>query len=195
MSVKIRLARHGKKKRPFYRIIVTDSRNPRDGRFIDVLGTYNPIQNPAKVQVNQVKTFQWLSEGAELSGTVERILKKSGVFSRYEAMRGGVPLQEDEEKISMEIFSHELDEHNSKRKGKRRVVSGPAEETAVASPAETTEAPAETAKAPAETTEAPPAETAEAPPAETAETPEEAKTEEASEAPATEGDAAEETKE
>jgi len=157
VSVKIRLARHGRKKRPFYRIVVADSRRARDGRFIESLGTYNPISNPAKVQVNQAKAFHWLGEGAQMTGTVEKILERSGVLERYQAMRAGAPLPEEETKISVEIFGHELDDQGSKRKGKRKAAAmieeEPAAEEAPAAeevPAEETpaeEAPAEEAAA------------------------------------------------
>ena len=146
MAARIRLARHGRRKRPFYRIVVTDSRKARDGRFIEVIGTYNPLHNPAKVQVNQAKTFQWIGEGAELSGTVERIFRRSGVLARYESFRGGEKLMDEETKISVEIFGHELDQHGSKRKGKRKVAAGPAEEpTEEAAPETPAEAPVEEA--------------------------------------------------
>ena len=136
MSTKIRLARHGRKKRPFYRIVVTDSRNARDGRFVEMLGTYNPIHNPAKVQVNQEKAFRWLGEGAEMSGTVKNIFARAGVLSRYESSRSGEELREEERKVSIEIFNHSLDEHGSKRKGKKAAPSGPEEETPAETPAE-----------------------------------------------------------
>ena len=159
MSVKIRLARHGRKKRPFYRIVVADSRSPRDGRFIEILGTYNPIQNPARISVDQSKTFHWLGEGAELTGTVKSIFQKSGILSRYAAARSGDELRDEEVKVSMDIFGHPLDEHGSKRKGKRKAVSGPPEEAAAAEAAGETapadEAPPVEESAPAETAPAP----------------------------------------
>ncbi|MFH1279644.1 MAG: 30S ribosomal protein S16 [Candidatus Eisenbacteria bacterium] len=117
MAVKIRLARHGRKKRPYYRIVVADSRAARDGRFIDIIGTYNPILNPAKVQVDQTKTFKWLGEGAIMTGTVEKILERSGVLAKYKA---GEPVSAEESKITLDIFAHPLDEHGSKRKGPRK---------------------------------------------------------------------------
>jgi len=109
--------------------VVTDSRNARDGRFIETLGTYNPISNPAKVQVNQTKTFYWLGEGAQMTGTVEKIFEKSGVLSRYKT---GEELREEEEKITVEIFGHDLDEHGSKRKGKRKQAASMTEEAEAA---------------------------------------------------------------
>ena len=147
---------------------MTDSTKARDGRFIEVIGTYNPLHNPAKVQVNQEKTFAWLGEGAELSGTVERILRRSGVLARYDSFRGGEQLMDEEKKISVEVFGHELDQHGSKRKGKRKVASGPAEEA----PEEATEAVEAAPVAEAEAEEV--AETGEAPEEKTEEPAEEA---------------------
>ena len=112
---------------------MTDSRNARDGRFIETLGTYNPLSNPAKVQINQTKTFHWLGEGAQLSGTVKKIFEKSGVLSRYKT---GEELREEEGKVTVEIFGHDLDEHGSKRKGKRKQAASMTEEAEAAEAAE-----------------------------------------------------------
>ncbi len=76
MSVKIRLARHGAKKRPFYRIVAADSECSRDGRFLEKLGTYNPIKDPAEVDINMERVNYWLGEGAIPTNTVKNILKK-----------------------------------------------------------------------------------------------------------------------
>jgi len=76
--VKIRLARYGAKKKPFYRIVVTDSRSPRDGRFIDRLGFYDPTKNPAVIQIKKDKLAQWLQHGAQPTDTVARLIKKAG---------------------------------------------------------------------------------------------------------------------
>ncbi len=84
MAVKIRLARHGAKKRPFYRIVAADSECPRDGRFLEKLGTYNPLQNPAQVSLNAERVQYWISQGATPSDTVRSILKREGVFSAAE---------------------------------------------------------------------------------------------------------------
>ena len=76
--VKIRLARHGARKKPFYRIVVADSRSPRDGRFIDQLGFYDPTKNPAVVQLKKDKLAKWLQEGAQPTDTVAQLIKKAG---------------------------------------------------------------------------------------------------------------------
>jgi small subunit ribosomal protein S16 len=81
MAVRIRLARHGAKKRPFYRIIVADSESPRDGRFIEAVGTYNPLLDPAEVTLKQERVRYWMDQGAIPSDTVRSILKKEGVFA------------------------------------------------------------------------------------------------------------------
>ena len=80
MAVKIRLRRMGAKKAPFYRIVVADSRYPRDGRFIEEIGTYNPVASPSEVKVDAEKAKQWIANGAQPTDTVKAILKKSGVI-------------------------------------------------------------------------------------------------------------------
>jgi small subunit ribosomal protein S16 len=84
MAVKIRLARHGAKKRPFYRIVAADSESPRDGRFLEKLGTYNPLQNPAQVDLNTERVKYWIGQGAKPTDTVKTILKREGVFAAAE---------------------------------------------------------------------------------------------------------------
>ena len=80
MAVKIRLRRMGAKKNPFYRIVVADSRYPRDGRFIEEIGSYDPLKTPADVKIDADKAKQWIANGAQPTDTVKDILKKSGVI-------------------------------------------------------------------------------------------------------------------
>ncbi|HIS69433.1 MAG TPA: 30S ribosomal protein S16 [Candidatus Gallacutalibacter stercoravium] len=80
MAVKIRLRRIGAKKAPFYRIVVADSRYPRDGRFIEEIGTYNPMQEPSEVKVDAEKAKKWMANGAQPTDTVKALLKKQGVL-------------------------------------------------------------------------------------------------------------------
>ncbi len=80
MAVKIRLRRMGAKKNPFYRIVVADSRCPRDGRFLEELGYYNPVTDPAEVKVDVEKAKQWIANGAQPTDTVRALLKKSGAY-------------------------------------------------------------------------------------------------------------------
>lgn len=77
MAVRIRLTRLGRKKKPFYRIIVTDSESPRDGKFLDILGTYDPLQDPAVININNEKLQDWLGRGALPTTTVKSLIKKS----------------------------------------------------------------------------------------------------------------------
>ena len=83
MAVKIRLKRMGAKQRPFYRIIVADSRSPRDGRFIATVGTYNPITVPAEVKIDEEKALYWLSNGAIPTDTVRSLLSKQGIMKKF----------------------------------------------------------------------------------------------------------------
>ena len=80
MAVKIRLRRMGAKKAPFYRIVVADSRYPRDGRFIEMIGTYNPMTDPATVNIDADKAKKWIANGAQLTDTVKDLLKKNNVL-------------------------------------------------------------------------------------------------------------------
>jgi small subunit ribosomal protein S16 len=78
MAVKIRLARHGAKKAPFYRIVVAESESPRDGKFLETIGTYNPVTEPAKVTLNGERIKYWIGKGATPTVTVKNLLKKEG---------------------------------------------------------------------------------------------------------------------
>ena len=83
MAVKIRLKRMGAKKSPFYRIVAADSRMPRDGRFLEQLGTYDPRQDPAVVTIKEEEVLAWLNKGAQPSDTVRNILSKAGVMKKF----------------------------------------------------------------------------------------------------------------
>ncbi len=80
MAVKMRLRRMGAKKAPFYRVVVADSRYPRDGRFIEEIGTYNPLTSPSEIKIDAEKAQKWLSNGAQPTDTVKGLLKKSGII-------------------------------------------------------------------------------------------------------------------
>jgi small subunit ribosomal protein S16 len=81
MGVRIRLARHGAKKKPFYRIVVADSENPRDGRFLEKVGTYDPLKDPVAVSLNPDRIKYWMEKGAIPTDTVKSLLKKEGFFA------------------------------------------------------------------------------------------------------------------
>ncbi len=87
MAVRIRLRRMGAKKRPFYRLVVADSRAARKGRFIDTLGYYDPLEEPAKIVVNEAKAIDWLQKGAQPSDTAKYLLSKVGIMDKFTALR------------------------------------------------------------------------------------------------------------
>jgi small subunit ribosomal protein S16 len=110
MPVKIRLQRHGSKKRPFYFIVVADARSPRDGKFIQKLGTYNPLTVPATIQLDRQKALDWLHKGAQPTDTVRRILSFKGVLYLKHLLRG-VKLGLFDEATAMEKFQKWHSEH------------------------------------------------------------------------------------
>ncbi|MBZ4672333.1 30S ribosomal protein S16 [Deferribacteraceae bacterium V6Fe1] len=83
MATKIRLMRMGRKKRPFYRVVVADSKARRDGRFIEILGYYNPLVEPAEVKIDEEKALKWLSDGAIPTDTVKNILSRAGIIKKF----------------------------------------------------------------------------------------------------------------
>ena len=83
MAVKLRLKRMGSKQKPFYRIVAADARSPRDGRFIETVGTYNPLKNPTEIKVDEEKALTWLNNGAQPTDTVRSILTESGIMKKY----------------------------------------------------------------------------------------------------------------
>ena len=85
MAVKLRLKRMGSKQRPFYRIVAADSRSPRDGRFIETVGTYEPIYKDNNIKVDEEKALKWLNNGAIPTDTVKNLLSKSGVWAKFKA--------------------------------------------------------------------------------------------------------------
>jgi small subunit ribosomal protein S16 len=87
MAVKIRLKRMGAKKAPFYRVVVADSRAPRDGRFIEEIGYYNPLTQPAQVKIDEDKALKWLNTGAQPSDTVRNLFRKEGIMNKLHEMK------------------------------------------------------------------------------------------------------------
>lgn len=83
MAVKIRMKRMGSKRNPFYRLVVADSRAPRDGRIIEQVGTYNPVSKPAEVKINEELVMKWLRDGAKPSDTVKNLLSKEGIIKKF----------------------------------------------------------------------------------------------------------------
>jgi len=83
MAVKLRLKRMGAKKAPFYRVVAADSKSPRDGRFIETVGTYNPLTVPAEININEEVAMKWLRNGATPTDTVKNILSKAGIMTKF----------------------------------------------------------------------------------------------------------------
>lgn len=104
MSVKLRLKRMGKKKYPFYRIVTIDSRTSRDGKYIDKIGHYNPMTNPAEIVINEERALYWLKQGAIPSETVRSLLSRKGILLKYDLIKKGA----DKEKCEEEMKRWEL---------------------------------------------------------------------------------------
>jgi small subunit ribosomal protein S16 len=83
MAVKLRLRREGTTKRPFYRVVAADSRSPRDGRFIEILGQYHPLENPSKIEIDNGRALHWLRNGAQPTEAVEKLLRISGAWEEF----------------------------------------------------------------------------------------------------------------
>jgi small subunit ribosomal protein S16 len=111
MAVKIRLARRGRKKLALYDVIVTDARSPRDGKFIEKIGTYNPLTNPATINLNDQKAFEWLMNGAQPSDTVKRMLSYRGIMLRKHlqigVVKGAVTQEQADSKVTEWLTSKE----------------------------------------------------------------------------------------
>jgi small subunit ribosomal protein S16 len=163
MAVKMRLQRHGSKKRPFYFIVVADARSPRDGKFIQKLGSYNPLTVPATIQIDRQKALEWLHKGAQPTDTVRRILSFKGVLYLKHLLRG-VSLGLFDEATAMEKFTKWSAEHDAEfakrqeahKKGKvasRPPVSKKSEKTAAPKATGATKEKASTEEASAETKE------------------------------------------
>lgn len=166
MAVRLRLQRHGRKQRPFYHIVVADQRSPRDGRFIEKIGTYNPMTKPASIDLDRDRAFEWLMQGAQPSDTVRAILKFKGVMYRKHLQRGvskGALTQEAADQMYQEFVAAKDEkvatrfEATAKEKADELVrLSGSAPAKPVEEPAEepvaeaTEEAPAAEDAAPAE---------------------------------------------
>lgn len=96
MPVAIRLKRFGRKKRPFYRVVVADTRDPRQGMSIDNIGYYNPLTEPTEVQINEEKAIKWLNEGAQPTKTVKDLLSKVGILQKFHNQKQSGSIEETE---------------------------------------------------------------------------------------------------
>ncbi|MEE6185745.1 hypothetical protein PIECOFPK_00842 [Mycovorax composti] len=147
MAAKIRLQRHGSKKRPFYFIVVADARSPRDGKFIQKIGTYNPLTIPATIELDRQKALEWLNKGAKPTDTVRRILSFKGVLYLKHLLRG-VKLGLFDENVAMQKFTTWSAEHEEliKKRQQKAIEERKAKRKAAASaaPRKVSEAKAET---------------------------------------------------
>ncbi len=110
MALAIRLRRMGRKKKPFYRVIVADKREPRQGRLVDDLGYYNPMTDPAQVQINEEKALIWLKNGAEPTETARSLLSKAGILKKFHESR----VAEDEENLQGQSPEEDKEEDEAK---------------------------------------------------------------------------------
>lgn len=115
MAVRIRLRRMGAKKRPFYRIVVADSRSPRDGKFIEALGQYNPIDKPTTVKLEEERVYYWLRKGAQPTDTVNSLLRGIGLLKKWALLKKGADVS------GMEISNY-IPERRKKKKRKVKEV-------------------------------------------------------------------------
>ncbi|MFZ5433760.1 MAG: 30S ribosomal protein S16 [Calditrichota bacterium] len=139
MSVRIRLARGGRKKIPHYRIVVMDSRNRRDGAYLEKLGTYDPLQTPESVKVSEERVLHWLRLGAKPSDTVRSLLAKQGIMHRFDLTKRNTPSERVEEAMtkwregSAARAARKADRKTQRRKTKEaQAESAPTEPTATA---------------------------------------------------------------
>ncbi len=122
MAVVIRLRRMGARKSPAFRFVATDSRMPRDGRFIEILGHYEPIKKPATVTVNEEKIYSWLKQGATPSDTVNSLFKQIGLLKKWEMIRKG----EDVSQITLLTEIKEKAKRKKRKKAKAEEAAAPA---------------------------------------------------------------------
>ena len=145
MAVKLRLRRMGKKKQPIYKMVATDSRSPRDGKFLEAVGFYNPLTNPHTLDIMEDRVLYWLNVGAQPTHTVKSLLRQKGITLKKELLSKGL----DEEKVKSELDNwQKMKEAGSKKKTDKKLsrkAKAKQEAGATAEVAET-QAPAEETK-------------------------------------------------
>ena len=125
MAVKLRLKRMGAKKRPSYRIVAADSRSPRDGRFIELVGTYNPLVNPAEIKINEELAMKWLNNGAIPTDTVRDLFKKAGINKKLHETK-----QATKKTVKKETVKKEVVKPAKKETAPKKVTKATAKKTA-----------------------------------------------------------------
>jgi len=150
LAVRLRLRRTGRKNQPSYKVVAADSRSPRDGRFIESVGTYNPLRNPAEIKFNEEKAFKWLKRGALPTDTVKSLLRKSGLWYKWYLMKKGLEESVVLQKLSEWQAGQEAklvrdaerkQRHKAAKKAKKTAATAPAAEAAAPAPAAAPETP------------------------------------------------------
>ncbi len=120
MAVKLRLRRMGKKKQPIYKIVAADVRSPRDGRFLEALGLYNPLTNPHSVEIKEDRVHHWLDNGAQPTKTVKSLLRQKGITLKKELIKSGL----EEDKVESKLSEwKKVKEANAQKKSTKKKVS------------------------------------------------------------------------
>ena len=131
MAVKLRLRRMGKKRQPMYRVVAADSRSPRDGKFLEAIGTYNPLSNPHAVQINEERALYWLNNGAQPTDTVKSLLKQKGITLKNHLAKKGLSQEKINEELEKWIKIQEVKASSkSEKKLKKKAANKKAEEEA-----------------------------------------------------------------
>ena len=117
MAVKLRLKRMGKKKQPIYKIVAADARSPRDGRFLEAIGLYNPLTDPHTINIKEDRALYWLNNGAQPTNTVKSLLRQKGITLKHELVKRGL----DEDKVETEMANwQKLKEAGASQKAKKK---------------------------------------------------------------------------
>ncbi len=134
MAVRLRLRRTGRKGQPSYKVVAADSRSPRDGRFIETVGSYNPLRNPAEIRFNEEKAFKWLKRGALPTDTVRGLLRKSGLWYKWYLVKKGLDESAIAQKLSEWQAGQEAKLARDAERRQRRKASKKAKKAAETAP-------------------------------------------------------------
>jgi len=136
LAVRLRLRRTGRKNQPSYKVVAADSRSPRDGRFIEAVGTYNPLRSPAEIKFNEEKAFKWLRRGALPTDTVRSLLRKSGLWYKWYLMKKGLDEPAIAQKLTEWQAGQEAKLARDAERKQRRKASKKSKKATEAAPAE-----------------------------------------------------------
>lgn len=137
MAVKLRLRRMGKKKQPIYKIVAADSRSPRDGKFLEAVGLYNPLTNPHTVEISEDRVQHWLNNGAQPTLTVKSLLRKKGILLKQDLKKRG--FSEDRVKAEIENWEKQVEAKATQKSSKKKKKEADVKETSSENTAEKTE--------------------------------------------------------